>query len=231
MEIAMKNCMSCERSASCILGRLPETELREISKRVKSLYYVRGQVIWQEGVYRPGCFILCQGRALLTVRKSGEAKRRILKFLQTGDLIPCVNASHNGERIYNDFVVQVEAETPALVYYLPASSFRSFVMRHPSVATKVIERLSVVARELLHEIWISSYCDVRARVARVLMELQGAAQFERQPLLRQVIADLVGVNRKVTNKALYNLMEEKIIAIQDHKIEVLDERRLRELQV
>lgn len=226
--MSIKNCISCERPARCMLAGLPETELSATSEMMQSLYYQRGQSIWRAGICRPGSFILCEGDAILLVRGSAETKHRIVKILREGDLISCVDGSHLGEPI-DDFIVQVEATSPVLVRHLPAESFRSLLMRCPSIATKVMESLSDLVMDLLHELWVSSSLGSRSRVAQALIRLQEAAQLERRHLSQQFLAEMSGVSRRTVNKKLHRLVQEKIIVMGNHRIRIVDERRLMSL--
>lgn len=229
MEAAKMNCSTCGCPPTCIVAHLKGSELLEISEMMNSLRYERGQIIWQEGIFRPGCFIICNGSAEMTVR-SVEGKRRIVRSFRAGDLIPCLDGGRIGEPT-QEFVVQVGSTTPVLLRYLPTESFGYLVIRYPSIAMKVIERLSTAVLQLIHELGVSSYCDVRTRVARVLIHLQEASQLRQPPPSQQVIAELVGASREAVNKALHSLAEEEILSIEHRHIKVLDDQRLQELQM
>lgn len=227
-ELTNRNCMSCERPVACVLAHLPETWLSEASEMLEPLRFAPGQVLWREGICRRGCFIICEGDAILTVRKGQEGKPKILTFLRRGHLIPLVDGAHLDEDS-EDFEVQVQAATPLTVRYLAEASFWTLLNRHPAIGIKVAERLSDVVSQLIRELWVSSYGDVECKVATALMELREAGQLQEQFLRQEVIAELAGSSRKAVNQALHKLVQQKIIAIRRHVIRILDERGLQSL--
>lgn len=195
---------------------------------MNALYYDRGQIAWQEGVFRPGCFIICVGSADLLVR-SIEGKRRIVRTFQAGEMIPCLNGAFL-DQPNSDFAVQVESLSQLLLQYLPAESFGYMMVRYPSIATKVINRLSATVLELLHDLGVSSYCTVRARVARALAYLDQAEQLD-SPVSQQSIAELVGASREAVNKVLHDMAQDQLIDIDRHRITIADKEKLQELQM
>lgn len=226
---AMKmQCDICGHPGVCPFTHLGDTELQEIMGTMSSFRYEPGQILWQEGVYRPGCFVLCAGTADLAVTNS-EGKRRIVLSLQAGDIIPCLDGVRAGDPTRR-FAVQVESTSRVLVHYLPSESFGYLMIRYPSIAARVVEKLSATVLQLVRQIGVSAYCDVQARLAGILLDLQETGQLEHLPS-QQVLAELAGASREAVNKTLRHLNHEKIIIMEGHKIKIVDKRRLQELQV
>ena len=192
---------------------------------MNALYYARGQTAWQEGVFRAGCFVICSGTADLLVR-SIEGKRRVVCSFRAGDMIPCLNGIH---RVVSntDFAVQVESTSQLLVQYIPAESLGYLLVRYPSIVTKVIDRLSETVLELIHDLGVSSYCTVRARVARALESLDGDDALS-SPLSQQQIAERVGASREAVNKVLHDMVDEKLISIEQRRIRVVNREKLQD---
>lgn len=222
-------CATCEEPpAPCPLGHLGKPERQDVHGMMNALYYDRGQIIWQEGVFRPGCFIICAGTADLLVR-SISGKRRVIRSLQPGEMVPCLNGLHAAPA-NSDFAVQVESKSQLLLHYLASESFGYLMVRYPSIATKVIDRLSAAVIELIHDLGVSSYCTVRARVARALECLDQGERFTL-PMSQQAIAELVGASREAVNKVLHDMSQEQIITVNHHRIQIISKEKLHDLQM
>ncbi len=210
-------CVSC--SASCILNGLAEWQRMEVSQLARLVHFGRGQVIWQEGLFRDGCYILCEGTALLSV-SAVFGKRRVVKLLQPGDVLSTFCASERRE-----FSAEILSTEAVLVIFIPEKQFGALTTEYPSVAMKLTEKLSAEVLDLCRELAACSYLRTRAKVQRLLAELQRLGQLESRTYSQQVLAEMVGASREGVNKAIRGMARLGLLSCQDGHIQILDGRQ------
>ena len=81
-------------SATQIPCESPTSEVRGLDKLKLSKYYPRGSVLVTEGHRSPGVYVLCEGRAKVSIA-SAEGKIFVLRIAEVGDLLG-VNSALTG---------------------------------------------------------------------------------------------------------------------------------------
>jgi len=188
-----------------------------------------GDVIIEQGGRRPRLFTLFSGWAIkYKSLESGE--RQVVHLLLPGDLVgleTCIlGAAEFGVQAVTDVTFcTFDADRFNDVVAAPGIS-RRIMMMQAHESSLIAERLTAVGA-----------CDARRNLAHLVASLHqrllklGLAQERgfRLPLSIQQIADCCGLTPVHVHRVLRTLREEKIVALDCRKIEILDLDALRQI--
>lgn len=226
----------CSKShCSPIFAEISEDEFEELTHlMMPSVRYEKGTLIFQEGEFSSGIYIICDGLVEFGKYSEDKAKKRILKLIGSKELL-------GKESIFR-------ANTPARFGYAKAlcdteavfigrEAFLSFATKHPSILINLCKRFSKDL--MLFEHTITESCKtVEAKVATLLMRLGSEYGIrERSGLrialeLRRIdIARMIGASLETTIRILSKLKRKGLISFTDHEIIILDEQGLQSLTV
>ena len=225
------NCSGCrQEDCSWIFSGLSDEEFTEFTSMVKHVDYEGEETVFQEGALAFGLYIVCQGKVKVT-GKSPCGKRQILKLLGAGEVL-------GEEALFSDGSYTCFARTlePSTLAFVPKDKFLEFIVEHPSVAFKLIEKL---ARELVafqSKLVEVAYGSSEERLARLLLamgERFGRAEGSRLDiglvLSRAELAELAGIAPETAIRTLSRLREEGVIQLEGHRIVILDLDGLQQL--
>ena len=125
--------------------------------------------------------------------------------------------------------INVQALQDCTVLRLNADAFRRVGERESGVAWEVARELSNRYHDILDELTINTFGDVRQRLARHLIDLAAERQEGRHLVVhatQQELADAVGTSRDVAGRAVRELRDEGLIKIGAEGIILLDPVRL-----
>lgn len=233
----VSGCDGCrQKFCSWIFSELSEEEFSEFTSLVRQVDYEGEETIFQEGALAFGLYIVCRGNVKLA-GKAPCGKRQILKLLGTGEILG-EEALFSNEG-YTTFARTLESSTLAFV---PKEKLLEFLGKYPTVAFKLIEKLSrelVAFQGKLVEVAYGSSDERLARLLLAMGERFGQAEGSRLDidldLSRAELAELVGIAPETAIRTLSRLREEGLLKLEGHRITILDldglRRRARPLPV
>jgi CRP/FNR family transcriptional regulator len=114
------------------------------------------------------------------------------------------------------------------VYVIQRAELRTLIMTRPEVAEAVVRTLTGALRHLVSLVEDLSLRHVTARVAKILLEQEGASQQSRHAyhLTQQEMAALAGTAREVVGRSLKELEMAGAIEMRQGRAVVLNRERL-----
>jgi len=181
------------------------------------------QVVFLEGEPCAGLYLVESGW-LKAVKLSAQGREQALRFIGPGE-------------VFNEIGVFAGAPNPATVITLePATVWvvqrevmLLFLEERPRIAKSVIQNLAGRVLHLVSLVEDLSLRTVEARLARHLLERSQASAVPRERWATQAeMAARLGTVLDVLNRALHSLADEGLIAVERHRIRILDREGLEE---
>lgn len=212
-------CEVCEEGGcSWIFSSLEGEGLARLKALLRPITYGKGELIFQEGAPAFGLYIICKGRVKL-VKHSMNGKRRILKLIGPGEVLG--EESLFGDGVYAAYAKTLE-ETRAR--FIGKADFLPFIVRYPSVALKIIEKLARELKGFQSKLMETSYESCKGKVARLLLSIGESYGVEEQgrlilglELSRADLAAMVGISTETAIRILSELQEEGLLALDGQK--------------
>ncbi|MCS7197176.1 MAG: Crp/Fnr family transcriptional regulator [Candidatus Bipolaricaulota bacterium] len=228
--MAKLSCVPCQ--PPCPLGDLPPHEAQALNGLVRSVSFLPGQTIFEQGEPHSGCYLLCEGVAML-FHRTLEGRRIVVGVVGPGDIVG-VGGFLGQERheLRACALTDVQAQ-----HFSKAACER--VVKEPSVLTGQL--LLVVARQVRwlrrHERLVAAHAGVRERLAALLVELR--ERFGQKlspkgvrielPLSCELLGQMIDAHRSTVNVELVKLERRGLIERVSRQIAILDEAKLRDL--
>ncbi len=192
-----------------LLGKVPlfsqlrPSELEKLSQHLKRKKLRAGETLFLEGSAGSYLYIIVSG-AVKIVTRSMDGREVQVALLGPLDVIGELSALDSKPRSG-----EARAVEPTELYMLSASSLKSFVLEHPTVAWELLKVLAGRLRKADEAVADAAFLDVPGRVAKRLVEL-GEAQGTRTPeglrigipLTQEELAAMIGATREGVNRAL-----------------------------
>jgi CRP-like cAMP-binding protein len=210
-----------------LFSDLSQTELEDMSYRLRRRPYARGEFIFREGDAGGSLFVLEEGRVKLAIC-SPEGNEIILDLLGPGDFFGEL-ALLDGEPRSAD-AVAIEAST---LLSLQRAHFLQFLEERPQLGARLLATMSHRLRRTTMQLSDVAFLDVPSRLARALLKLADEAPSlpdDSGPapirLTQGQIAALVGSTRESVNKWLGFYERHGLICRRDGTVKVLEPRQL-----
>jgi CRP/FNR family transcriptional regulator len=193
--------------------------------------YEAGAVLYAEGEAADGVFILCSGRAKVSI-SSPRGSVVILKVAEPGEALglEAVMAGRPHEEM-------AELLDSCQVKFLPKQDFHAFLAQHPEGALRAAHQLNVncrSAREQIRHIGFS--VSGSEKLARLLITwitggVNGGFQEKilRTPFTHEEIAQMVGSSRETITRALNNLKRREVLEVRGKTLIVKNVEELERL--
>lgn len=138
MENANHSCFNCEMRPDRIFCDLPSEALQAFDE-IKELATVpRGATLFSEGRHARGIFVLCQGRAKLSISSKDDlGKRLMLRVAGPGEVLG-LSASMSGA----SYEVTAEMVDDAQVAFIRRKDLLKFLRDHREACLQVVHLLS-----------------------------------------------------------------------------------------
>ena len=225
--------MSCRlRCCPEVFHDLSEEEFAELQELMLPVRYEKGDLIFQEGEFASGIYIICQG--MVRVGKYYQGKRLTLKLLKAGELLGMEALVSERPVIRPNYAQAVE---PTEVAFLEKKAFLEFCQEHPAIISslcrKALEEITILQRKLVQSV----LAPADERVAAILLELgeicgeeTGSGLFIGSCFSRTELAEFVGVSPETLIRGLSRLKDEGLIELHDKGIIIRDRARLERLK-
>jgi CRP/FNR family transcriptional regulator, cyclic AMP receptor protein len=203
---------------------LAETALEAVAQEVVVLHYPAGNVIFWEGDPDAGLHLVVEGRCKV-FRISHGGREHVLALLGPGDScneVPVVDGGPNPANF-----AALEEST---VWVISGESLTRLRRQYPSLNEIIITNLAMRCRQLIQRVYNLSFLSVTGRLATFLLQQAGEGdELSRRRWTQDEIAAHLDTVREMVGRALKELQEAELIAIDRHRIEILDREGLKEL--
>lgn len=197
-------------------------ELAHIASLTLERRYERGDLIVLEGEQNGALYYVSSGLVKI-FKTSASGKEQVLRLIAAGHTFNDVPALDGGPN-----PASASALEPATVYLIRRAELRQLIETRPEVARAVVQTLASALRHLVSLVEDLSLRHVTARVARILLEQEGAARevWQQHQLTQQEMAALAGTAREVVGRALKELEIAGAIEMQQGRAVILSRERL-----
>lgn len=211
-----------------LFAGLQDDDLRHLVGIVHRKRHPRSTVIFQQGDPGDEFLVLIEGSVKVELMNA-EGKELTLTILQPYQFLGELALLDDVPR--SATVVALENTTFLVI---SKQDFYHMLQTYPGMSVPILRHLTRRLRILTDDIASLAFMDAYTRVARKLLALaedmgqknpEGHLVIE-QALTHQEFANLVGTTRETATKILNEMKEHDLIAINRHKISILDPREL-----
>jgi len=189
--------------------------------------YTKKQSLYQESKRPRFLYYLVKGKAK-GIKTHEDGKEYITNLFSDGDFIgyPALIEDKN----YDDTVVVMEESD---IMQIPKEDFLQMIYGNMDIAAKFIRIITQNVKEKEERLLSLAYSSLRKRVAKALVDIQTKfnAENENKPLeiSREDFAHYVGTATESLIRTLSDFKSEKLIAIKEGKIAILNIEKLSNL--
>ena len=216
-----------------LFSRLSEDELGDLSGRMRTRGFRRGEVIFRKDDLATHLYLVLEGAVKIAL--PGEfGQEALVALMRPGDFFGELALFDRSPRSAS--AVALEDARAAL---LAGEDFLAFLERHPSAVRVVLETLARTIRRLSDRVEHLTFLDVPSRVAKYLLDLAqagaapaaGRADGTEAPplevsLTQDELAAFVGASRVSVNRVLGDLERRDIVSVRRRRIAIKDPERL-----
>lgn len=213
-----------------LFSELSIEQLREISTISTIKKYPKNKIIFLEGDYYRGFFILLKG-AVKIFKVSSEGKEsvfHIVKPLSVFADIPLFEGSN--------YPINAQTIKESMMIFIPKEGFMELLKMNPNISLKMLAGFAKRLKALVNQVEDLSTKEIKNRLAKYLIkeiEISGtqnlAEPFIKLSLPKSTIASYIGTITETLSRSLKKLQDEDIIRVSGKKIFVNDLKRLKEL--
>lgn len=208
-----------------MFAALGPNDLAHVAAIAVERSYDRGDIIILEGD-RAGALHFVRSGLVKIFKTSPEGKEQMLRLIGPGNTFNDVPALDGGPN-----PASAAALEPSVVYAVGSAELRRLIVERPGVAEAAVRTLAAALRHLVALVEDLSFRHVTARVAKILLDQEAAAQQGQAPhrLTQQEMAAMAGTAREMVGRALKELEAAEAIEMRQGRAVVLDRERLRML--
>jgi len=203
---------------------LDERALEAVAREVEVRSCQAGELIFLEGDPGAGLHLVAEGLCKV-YRLSLGGREQVLASLGPGDSCNEVPAVDGGPNPAN-----LAAVEDAILWVLTKEALDRLRRKCPDLNDIIIRSLAMRCRQLVQRVYNLSFLSVTGRLAAFLLQQSDASsELSRRQWTQDEIAAHLGTVREMVGRALRELQEAELIAIDRHRIEILDREGLQEL--
>lgn len=182
---------------------------------VRTLTVKRGQTLYAAGEAAQQMFVLRSGRAQVFL-VTEEGKKVVIETVPAPSLLgeAVLSASQTHE-------TYAEAAEDSEVLAVDRSSVEALLRSQPELAVRLLEAVSsrlLTAAQRLEDRLVKA---VPARLARALLQLVPAPEYEAFPIKQSEIAEVAGTSRETATRVLNQFESDGIIALGRTRVRLL----------
>jgi CRP/FNR family transcriptional regulator len=203
---------------------LDEDMLKEVAHELIVRCCRADQIIFLEEEPDAGLHLVAEGLCKV-YRLSAEGREQVLTILSPGDScneVPVVDGGPNPANL--------AAIEDSVVWLLFGQALARLRRRHPRLNDIIIKNLAMRCRQLVQRVYNLSFLPVTGRLATFLLQQSaGNGQLSRHRWTQDKMAAHLGTVREMVGRALRELQQAELIAVDRHRIEILNKEGLKEL--
>jgi CRP/FNR family cyclic AMP-dependent transcriptional regulator len=211
------------QSVPFLAGLAPEV-VQALANVASCHRYADGAILFGEGEPVAGLYLIEEGSVKIC-RFSKEGREHTLRVFERGDTFNDVAAFDGGPN-----PATAIAFGDVVVWRIARADLEQLAHRYPALAWALLESIARRTRYLVNLVQDLSARNVKARLARLLLEQAQASEpyNAAQMLTQEEMASRLGTVREVVGRALRSLVASGIIEFDRHRIVILDTERLAE---
>jgi CRP/FNR family transcriptional regulator len=221
------SCHDCDSLSTSVFCDLKSAELNRLDTHKTCNTYKKGQVIFHQGNRPLGLYCVQSGKVKIT-KMGVEGKEQIVRLAASGDVIGY--RSFLAEETYSATASAIDDSS---ICFIDREDFKSVLSHNASLSENLIKLLSRELRESEDLVRDMAQKSVRERTAEVLILLSRKFGTTTTPLTqlnvqlsREELANYVGTATETLIRLLSDFKEERVIATQGKKIQILDFEKL-----
>ncbi len=224
------NCLTCPWRQNRSFCNVSGTALRHLQRIAKIILCDQGRVLYSEGQPADGIFILCNGRAKVSIA-SGHGSIMILKIAQAGEALGLAAILSNHP--HQDTAQLLDG---CQVKFISKQQLKPYLFGHASMALKTALQISTdhnSARKQIRRLGFSM--SGTQKLALLLIEWAKNASSKRTrestftvPYTHEEIAHMIGSTRETVTRMLMKFRARNVIEIQSKTFVVKDIEHLAE---
>lgn len=203
---------------------LDENVLAQVAREVVARRYGAGEIIFLEDEPDAGLHLVVEGLCKV-YRLSEGGREHVLATLGPGDScneVPVVDGGPNPANF-----AAIEDST---VWVISKEALTRLRQQYPILNEMIIKNLAMRCRQLVQRVYNLSFLSVTGRLAAFLLQQSDdQSELSRHQWTQDEIAAHLGTVREMVGRALRELQQAELIAIDRHRIEILDWEGLEEL--
>jgi len=203
---------------------LGEQTLEKVAQEVIIRRYHADEIIFLEDDPNAGLHLVTEGLCKV-YRLSAEGREQVLATLGPGDSgneVPVVDGGPNPANL--------AAIEDSVVWVISGEALTRLRQQHPVLNDIIIKNLAMRCRQLVQRVYNLSFLPVTGRLAAFLLQQSDeASELSRRRWTQDEVAAHLGTVREMVGRAFRELQQAELIAIDRHRIEILDQEGLKEL--
>jgi len=203
---------------------LDDEALEAVAQAVVARRYRAGEIIFLEDDPDAGLHLVAEGLCKV-YRLSEGGREQILATLGPGDScneVPVVDGGPNPANF--------AALEDSTVWVISAEALARLRRDYPALSEMIIKNLAMRCRQLVQRVYNLSFLSVTGRLAAFLVkQMDESNRLSRRRWTQDEIAAHLGTVREMVGRAFKELQQAELIAIDRHRIEILDIEGLKEL--
>jgi len=203
---------------------LDDSALESIAKVIMPCRYKANEPIFWEDDANAGLHLVVKGLCKV-YRISEGGREHVLATLGPGDSCNEVPAVDGGPNPANFAAIE-----DSTVWVISGEALTDLRQQYPELNEIIINNLAMRCRQLVQRVYNLSFLSVTGRLAAFLIQQTDEGdQLSRRQWTQDEIAAHLGTVREMVGRAFRELQYAELIAIDRHRIEILDREGLEEL--
>jgi CRP-like cAMP-binding protein len=210
-----------------VIVDLPPDELAMLTANMSTQAYTKGEIIFREGAYATGIFLLCDGKAK-KYKADKEGKEQIIYVANKGEIMG-YHAILAEERYPDSSAVLEDSQ----ISFIPKEDFLKVLDKSKVLSQRLLKTLSHEFFVLANSVALYAQRSVRERFAMQLVLMREKYKENFTPgmsveinLSREDLSNLVGTARENILRILKDFKEEGILETKGRKIIIKDVNKL-----
>lgn len=221
-------CVSCPVFPKSLFRHCNPAELDVCFESRKYLELAKGQTLFNEGQEPLAIYCTLAGNAKIT-KKDTHGEHHIIRFTKPGEIIG-IHALIGRHAYYRSAI----AVTDMAMCYVPKEHFYVFVEKNPAFFFEVMQFLCAEVEEAETKMESLKHKTARQRLATGLLRLRQGHGLTKDRSLNLAVsmddmANFLNTNRSSLYRLLNEFKAEKVIGVNDERIQILDETKLRRM--
>lgn len=227
----LENCLTCKWRTDQFFCSLSSDALKAFDSITFTTVYPAGSILYTEGQAPRGVFMLCNGRAKLSVTSS-EGKRLITRVAEPGEVlgISCVISGKS-------YKSTAETLEPSQINFVKRDDFLRFLQNFGEACLHAAEQLSeecLVANDHVRSLGLSH--SAAEKLAHLLLEWCDEAGNTTESgtrvklmMTHEEISQMIGTSRETVTRLLGELKDQKVLSIKGSTLLIHDKSALEAL--
>lgn len=198
-------------------SHLPLEDFLAIQNNAVKRNFQAEQIVVMEGDSSGGLYVVESGW-LKVIKMSLSGREQVLNFLGPGDVFNAISVFT--EHPNQASVIALEDST---IWWIDQQTILDLIQTHPILAKQVITDLASRILHLVGLVEDLSLRTIESRLAKVLVESMEESKITRHKWATQnEMASRLGTVPDVLNRALRKFVDEGLIEVKRHQIQILD---------